>query len=86
MKEDKIDENTIKLLTPLVDTSEYESDAKKLKLDLNKADNITLQEDSVIRICKYVLEKKKCRFKFNALRNLDYCVAHLTTFNDQVNF
>ncbi len=37
----------------------------------------------IIKICKHILEKKKRRCKFNALRGLEYCVAHLA-FNDQV--
>lgn len=45
--------------------------------------NVNNKDDS-IKICKHVLEKKKRRCKFNALRNLDYCVAHLA-FNDQTD-
>ena len=51
-----------------------ESEAKKLKTE-----DVSTPE---IRICKHILEKKKRRCKFNALKNLDYCVAHLA-FNPQ---
>lgn len=35
------------------------------------------------KICKHFVAKKNRLCKFSALKNLDYCVAHLA-FNDQV--
>ena len=69
------------------DNKSEESAPKKAKLSSDQSD-VNIDESNnnnnkEIRICKHVLEKKKRRCKFNALRNLDYCVAHLA-FNDQV--
>ena len=41
--------------------------------------------NSKIRICVHICEKKKRQCKFNAIKNSDYCVEHLA-FNQQVNF
>ncbi len=60
-----------------------ESAPKKPKLSTDQSNVNENEQNKEIRICKHVLEKKKRRCKFNALRNLDYCVAHLA-FNDQV--
>lgn len=70
------------ITTPDNSDKSEESAPKKVKLSSDQS-NANEEEVKEIRICKHVLEKKKRRCKFNALRNLDYCVAHLA-FNDQV--
>jgi hypothetical protein len=68
------------------DNTNSETAIKKQKFDDEETGNNNVVIDKVgdvIKICKHILEKKKRRCKFNALRNLDYCVAHLA-FNDQV--
>lgn len=58
---------------------------KKQRLDSPEPikDDRAESENVEIRICKHYLVRKQRRCKFNALRNLDYCVAHLA-YNDQV--
>jgi hypothetical protein len=59
------------------------------KMDLgnlaNNNNELSNINNSKIRICIHICEKKKRQCKFNAIKNSDYCVEHLA-FNKQVIF
>lgn len=77
--------------------NEEESARKKQKLNVTDEENgkekqsesfntiANRVDKSGNKICKHFVVKKNRQCKFSALKNLDYCVAHLA-FNDQVLF
>lgn len=65
-------------------TDEKDGEANVIEQQQANSNTIANRVDkSGNKICKHFVVKKNRLCKFSALKNLDYCVAHLA-FNDQV--